>query len=140
MLLVAEDGGGLRMSADARALLMQRLAGESLPAPPPLPGTAGAPAGLTPPQQVRSQCRAKTAFMQVLGSGVATFASAIELRLPAVPARGGSPVQQQASGCESLRTVRQPILRPSRATMFALSRFVRHVLVSHRAHVMRELR
>ena len=42
------------MSADARALLMQRLAGESLPAPPPLPGSAGAaPGGLTPPQQVR---------------------------------------------------------------------------------------
>jgi hypothetical protein len=40
------------MSADARALLMQRLAGESLPAPPPLPGTAGASAALTPPQQV----------------------------------------------------------------------------------------
>ena len=50
---VAEDGGGLRMSADARALLMQRLAGESLPAPPPLPGSAGgAPGGVTPPQQV----------------------------------------------------------------------------------------
>ncbi len=41
------------MSADARALLMQRLAGQSLPAPPPLPGTAGAPGGVTPPQQVR---------------------------------------------------------------------------------------
>ena len=51
----AEDGGGLRMSADARALLMQRLAGESLPAPPPLPGTAGAPGGVTPPQQVRNK-------------------------------------------------------------------------------------
>ena len=43
------------MSADARALLMQRLAGESLPAPPPLPGSAGgAPGGVTPPQQVRA--------------------------------------------------------------------------------------
>ena len=60
----AGDGGGMRMTADARAALMQRLSGQALPAPPPmggisqaLPGPPGMP-GAAPAVQV---CMPRTA-------------------------------------------------------------------------------
>ena len=58
VLTLAGDGGGMHMTADARAALMQRLSGQALPAPPPmgrLPGPPGV-VGFTPAAQVCSQC------------------------------------------------------------------------------------
>lgn len=58
----AGDGGGMRMTADARAALMQRLSGQALPGPPAMAGAGaalpGPPPGMIPAagmQQVRAQ-------------------------------------------------------------------------------------
>lgn len=51
----AGDGGGMRMTADARATLMQRLSGQALPGPPAFPGALpGPPPGMVPAQQART--------------------------------------------------------------------------------------